>query len=895
MWLHRNGLNIFNLKTVKKQTKKNMFCWTSSSVGSEPLDGVANMSKSDILRGIITEKLSTAAREILAVVERTIADYEEEVAGFRQEIDRQRRLLELLQPRVKLERRELTPELHSCDVLMEASLEENEHHTQQSDILCPDVKDTVNSGLPVYDNVDEEGVEMPFVQPDTSSTQHEEHLKEPDHQIPFETKRPSKALTGGTQTLPNFRIRILEDSQTEVLSNLVFKKCPVQDLRCPPGLQEDDFLELLRSAFPQLGSDEPLDFFTSSTNRRLQPLQVEPRTPEVIYKAIKTAGSSALYIRPKKQDDNSRSNPATPSADGAKYIKRVKYNDAKTPIDFRIRILEDSQIDTLSNTVFKKCPMQNLTCPRGLQEDDFLELLRSTFPQLGSDEPLDFLISSSHRKLQLLQIEPRTPEVIYNAINAVGNSALYIRPKTGKEEEKTLHSLQTNVDPVSSDAEALRSVKAKLLSSSPTQHDDDTTVDVLATNSTSENQDLRTEEDVSDSEVNSSDGMNEDEMLDGDDDWKPDPKPQLPKTKKEKQTKKKQVAKCWIKRFKGKISCKVCGVEYTHLASLMRHIWSHVDEPQSVCGVCGKTLESVEKLKEHLQNYQKTYKCLICGKSFYSRKSFRSHVSFHTANKLFKCNVCSKTFPRMSALRIHRSIHGEEKLYQCDICPKSFGLKGQLTAHTKTHTRKERYHCKICGKSVSDRRALSRHKLTHTGERQYCCHICGKQFRLQWSLKSHEKIHTARDQPYLCHICCKTFTTNQTLKAHLRTHSNEKPFVCVTCNKGFVSNGELKKHLRVHSGEAPYGCTICGRFFKQRAALNSHVKIHAGIKQFVCEICGKACSRKAHLKIHMRIHNGERPYQCTLCEKAFTQSHCLKSHMKIHQPEEHKSDTQSTL
>lgn len=75
--------------------------------------------------------------------------------------------------------------------------------------------------------------------------------------------------------------------------------------------------------------------------------------------------------------------------------------------------------------------MQNLMCPRGLQEDDFLELLRSTFPQLGSEEPLDFLISSSHKRLQLLQIEPRTPEAIYNAINAVGNSALYIRPKVG--------------------------------------------------------------------------------------------------------------------------------------------------------------------------------------------------------------------------------------------------------------------------------------------------------------------------------------------------------------------------------------------------------------------------------------------------------------------------------
>ncbi|KAM9426035.1 uncharacterized protein KZ484_015772 isoform 2-T2 [Pholidichthys leucotaenia] len=65
----------------------------------------SGMSRSDILRGIITEKLNTAAREILAVVERTVADYEEEASDFRQEIDRQRRQLELLQPQVKLERR----------------------------------------------------------------------------------------------------------------------------------------------------------------------------------------------------------------------------------------------------------------------------------------------------------------------------------------------------------------------------------------------------------------------------------------------------------------------------------------------------------------------------------------------------------------------------------------------------------------------------------------------------------------------------------------------------------------------------------------------------------------------------------------------------------------------
>lgn len=70
--------------------------------GPETLD---NMSKAEILRGIVTEKLTTAAQEILAVVERTVAGYEEEASGFRREIERQRRQLEvLLQPRVKLEK-----------------------------------------------------------------------------------------------------------------------------------------------------------------------------------------------------------------------------------------------------------------------------------------------------------------------------------------------------------------------------------------------------------------------------------------------------------------------------------------------------------------------------------------------------------------------------------------------------------------------------------------------------------------------------------------------------------------------------------------------------------------------------------------------------------------------
>ncbi|KAI9531413.1 hypothetical protein NQZ68_041624 [Dissostichus eleginoides] len=55
------------------------------------------MSKGEILREIVTERLSAASREILAAVDRIIAEYEDEVSGFRQQISRQEIQLELLQ------------------------------------------------------------------------------------------------------------------------------------------------------------------------------------------------------------------------------------------------------------------------------------------------------------------------------------------------------------------------------------------------------------------------------------------------------------------------------------------------------------------------------------------------------------------------------------------------------------------------------------------------------------------------------------------------------------------------------------------------------------------------------------------------------------------------------
>ncbi|XP_026011886.1 gastrula zinc finger protein XlCGF46.1-like [Astatotilapia calliptera] len=332
-----------------------------------------------------------------------------------------------------------------------------------------------------------------------------------------------------------------------------------------------------------------------------------------------------------------------------------------------------------------------------------------------------------------------------------------------------------------------------------------------------------------------------------------------------------------LRKVFANLSCLVCGALHMSEVMLVKHAWSHGNDPGSVCGACGERSESVEVLKDHLQSRHKTDDCHICGESFLSALSLDEHVACHSGEKPYKCDVCHNEFALKASLEDHRKLHEEGKRHKCHTCHKVFELKEQLKAHHRTHTNRKTHLCGVCGKSLCDYRSLSRHKMTHSGERPHSCKICGRRFKLPGTLRQHEKIHTNRERSYLCDICCKMFLTSAQLEIHMRIHTNEKPYHCSECGKGFSTKGPLTVHKRVHSGETPYHCPDCGWSFKRKTNLDNHLVLHSGIKPFVCGICGKACARKEYLTVHMRTHNGERPYKCTLCDKAFTQSHCLKN------------------
>ncbi|XP_067436571.1 uncharacterized protein [Thunnus thynnus] len=626
--------------------------------------------------------------------------------------------------------------------------------------------------------------------------------------------------TSEPQNHVDLRIRILEDSQISVLSTNVFQKYPLQELRCPLGLQESDFLDLLRSTFPQLAADRPFDIFTCDRAKRLQPLTVKTLTPEEIDRTIRStgAGTSALYIRLKEQaelkksqkDDAAGDSPSATDESrlltksvsltvhsGRKSAARRRISELQDHIDLRIRILEDSQITVLSTAVFQKYPLRELQCPLGLQESDFLDLLRSTFPQLAAHQPFDVFTTDHSRKLQPLRVATLTPEEIYNKIRSTGQ-ALYIRLKDlgtkllFQKQEETHHLQRKTDSPSTSDQTSLNTNSHDI-------HVQQREEDMETEEADDDDYSTRLEPAKGFLVLSESEG-------DRDDDWEKISEKTKRRVKRSgvKTNRRKLIQSSMeelVEKSDALLSCTVCRVLRGSLNMLIKHAWSHVNDPQGVCGVCGEHSESAEELRSHLQSHQKTHSCNICEMYFISASGLKGHMARHRREKTYECKICRKEFFQKSALKNHSWVHVEEKPHKCDFCEKSFVSNLNLKVHMTKHTGEKPYHCSVCNKSVRSFESLSQHMRRHSG-------------------------HTVQERTYECDICRRKFHTKHQQQAHLKYHSREKPHACSKCSKQFFARASLVTHMRIHTGEKPYKCPVCDMAFSQSHCVKRHMKTH---------------------------------------------------------------------
>ncbi|XP_075963318.1 uncharacterized protein LOC142967709 [Anarhichas minor] len=92
----------------------------------------------------------------------------------------------------------------------------------------------------------------------------------------------------------------------------------------------------------------------------------------------------------------------------------------------------------------------------------------------------------------------------------------------------------------------------------------------------------------------------------------------------------------------------------------------------------------------------------------------------------------------------------------------------------------------------------------------------------------------------------------------------------------------LVSDSRCSAGEKLFRCSECEKTFGNKGNLKIHMRIHTGERPYSCSVCKKSFYKSSNLQTHMRIHTGEQPYCCSVCDKRFKRNRDLKVHMKTH-------------
>ncbi|XP_034836320.1 uncharacterized protein [Maniola hyperantus] len=148
-------------------------------------------------------------------------------------------------------------------------------------------------------------------------------------------------------------------------------------------------------------------------------------------------------------------------------------------------------------------------------------------------------------------------------------------------------------------------------------------------------------------------------------------------------------------------------------------------------------LHYVKYVKRHGRTV-KLWDCGICGREFQHQYTLMRHLPTHTDERNFHCDSCSKSFRQLSTLSQHRAIHSAARPYACEVCNKTFNRVSTLISHRKTHSNEKPYKCHICPKGFHQKGNLRNHLFTHTNERPYRCNICMRGFNQQSNLVCHK-------------------------------------------------------------------------------------------------------------------------------------------------------------
>ena len=175
----------------------------------------------------------------------------------------------------------------------------------------------------------------------------------------------------------------------------------------------------------------------------------------------------------------------------------------------------------------------------------------------------------------------------------------------------------------------------------------------------------------------------------------------------------------------------------------------------------------------------------------------------HGQETSYKCLICSIKFKREVELKMHEQLHTGQRTFKCILCDKSYDYFSTFSKHMKScvgdrhrDNAEPPFKCSICLRSFDSKRSLTPHMRAHTGGRTFCCFNCGKSFVYKATLSKHILICSTSNKSSLtekCPICAAHLNIIDWAK-HVEEHS--KRFFCTLYNKPFSQYSTLPNHMR---------------------------------------------------------------------------------------------------
>ncbi|XP_055593250.1 zinc finger protein 665-like [Uranotaenia lowii] len=279
---------------------------------------------------------------------------------------------------------------------------------------------------------------------------------------------------------------------------------------------------------------------------------------------------------------------------------------------------------------------------------------------------------------------------------------------------------------------------------------------------------------------------------------------------------------------------------------------------------CPKEEDCLPLGRSETKSEKSPYICEICGRSYATSSSLKTHRLYHESKKRFQCSKCPKSFPFRCHLENHDRVEHLRDRFVCSECGKQYKYIRDLQIHIKQHEEDKPFKCDLCPSAFRFPSNLRDHKACHK-EKVFPCELCKKEFKYANSLRVHKLLHTGVKR-FRCEVCDREFSTKAPLLRHMGTHSKARELKCIACDRIFYIKSELTVHQAKEHPNHPligktvtiHTCDKCGQEFPKKSMLTSHYLVHGNVYSFKCELCeDKTFKQKAGLRQHMMLFHDQ--------------------------------------